>query len=106
MKCMSVLYKNGDGVTFNFDYYNSKHIPLFVKTFGKAVHKVEVRKGIAAPGGPKPMYIAIANIYIADEAAFAAIAAQHMGTFAADLPNYTQQPPVVEQYEICLEMAS
>jgi hypothetical protein len=52
------------------------------------------------------MYIAIANIYIADEAAFAAIAAQHMGTFAADLPNYTQQPPVVEQYEICLEMAS
>ena len=105
MKCMSVMYKNDDE-SFNFEYYNTKHIPLFMKTFGKAVHKVEVRKGVAAPGGPKPLYIAIANIWIADEAAFGKIAAEHMGKFAADLPNYAKHPPIVEQYEICLEMTS
>ncbi len=49
---VSVLYANGEGKTFDMDYYPNKYIPLVGGLLGDTVKGASIEKGLAggAPG--------------------------------------------------------
>ncbi len=100
-KCITVLYKNGDNVKFDFDYYKKNHMTMIMKLYGKAIRKFELRKGISGQdNSSKPPYVAVVNIWIADQAAFDAAGAKYSAKLVADVPNFTNTQAVVQNDEV------
>ena len=44
---VAVLYPNGEGKTFDMDYYEHKHMPMVAGFLGKNLKFYEIDKGIA-----------------------------------------------------------
>ncbi len=91
---LQVLYPVGEGTTFDFDYYMSKHMDIVGQNFGQHIESTLVTKGLA--GGPDVPagYHAIASIVFADQAALDAALA-NAGPALADIPNFTNSQPVM-----------
>ena len=100
MHCLSVLYPNGEDIHFDHDYYRDKHLSLIMRLYGKSIKRFELRKALTAEGQPKPPCIAAVNIWIADPEAFEALGAQHGPTLIADVPNFTNAMPAIQNEEI------
>jgi uncharacterized protein (TIGR02118 family) len=99
-RCITVLYPNGPGVTFDFDYYLKHHATLIDRLYGASIAKLELRRGSATPVGSPAPYIAVINIWIADQGAFDAAGAKHGATLIADVPNFTNIMPIIQIDEI------
>ena len=99
-RCITVLYPNKPGVTFDFDYYLKKHATLIDRLYGKSIAKLQLRRGSSTPDGSPPPYVAVINIWIADQAAFDRAGEQHGPTLIADVPNFTNTMPTIQIDEI------
>jgi uncharacterized protein (TIGR02118 family) len=99
-RCITVLYANTPGVTFDFDYYLKHHATLIKRLYGDGVAKLELRRGTATPVGTPPLYIAVISIWIGSQKAFDAAAAEHAAKLIADVPNFTNSMPVIQIDEI------
>jgi len=89
----SVLYANGEGKTFDHDYYRDSHVPLAVKTWG--VDRFEIDKGLDGP------YVAAVHFFFDSlEAMGAALAVEGTAAVQADVPNYTDITPERQVSEI------
>lgn len=99
-KCMTILYPNEDGVTFDFDYYEKKHMTLIMDLYGKSIRKFELRRGLPGPDGTKSTYVATITIWIGDMEAFAAAGAEHTQTLIDDVPNFTNTLPIAQMDEV------
>ena len=99
-RCITVMYPNKPGVTFDFDYYLKKHATLIDRLYGASIAKLELRRGTATPDGSPAPYIAIINIWIANQAAFDSAGAKHGATLIADVPNFTNTMPTIQIDEI------
>ena len=92
--CLTILYKNSEGVRWDVDYYRTGHMPLIMRLYGKAaIKRFELRKGDAGMGGGKPEFIGTVNIYIKDQKAFDAAGKQHGPTLVKDVPNFSSVMP-------------
>ncbi len=100
---VTVFYPNGDGKTFDIDYYCNKHIPMVQETLGDAIKGVAVEKGLAGgtPDAPAA-YMAIGNLYFESIEAFQTSFLPHLDKFGADIPNFTNVEPEVQLSEVCL----
>ena len=58
-RCVTVLYPNMPGVTFDFDYYLKHHATLIDRLYGDSIAKLELRRGTATPQGSPAPYIAV-----------------------------------------------
>lgn len=95
--CLTILYVNGDDVSFDYDYYRDNHLTLIMDLYGRdAIRRFELRKPLEVDGQPAPPYVAAINIWINDAEAFAAAGAQHGATLQADVPNFTNTSLVVQ----------
>jgi uncharacterized protein (TIGR02118 family) len=99
-RCVTVMYPNMPGVTFDFDYYLKHHATLIDRLYGNSIARLELRRGSATPHGSPAPYIAIINIWIADQAAFDSAGAKHGATLIADVPNFTNTMPTIQIDEI------
>ncbi|MEP6549021.1 MAG: EthD family reductase [Gammaproteobacteria bacterium] len=99
-RCITVLYPNKPGVTFDFDYYLKQHATLIDHLYGASIAKLELRRGGTTPDGSPAAYVAIINIWIADQAAFDSAGAKHGATLIADVPNFTNTMPTIQIDEI------
>ena len=99
-RCITVMYPNTPGVTFDFSYYLDHHAGLIDRLYGDSIAKLELRRGSSTPDGSPPPYIAIINIWIADQAAFDSAGAKHGATLIADVPNFTNTMPTIQIDEI------
>jgi len=81
---MTIVYRNGPGVRFDFDYYESTHMPLIMRLYGESISRFELRRGPA--DGP---YIATISIWIADPVAFDRAAEQYQAGIRADVDKFT-----------------
>jgi uncharacterized protein (TIGR02118 family) len=99
-RCVTVMYPNTPGVTFDFDYYRKHHAALIARLYGGCIGKLELRRGTAAPDGSSAPYIAIINIWIADQEAFDAAGVKHGATLIADVPHFTNGMPTIQIDEI------
>jgi uncharacterized protein (TIGR02118 family) len=98
---VSVLYPNGDGKTFDMDYYCNKHVPMVAGLLGDAVKGATVEKGLGggAPGSPAPN-AAMGNLYFDTMQAFENSFGPNAETIMADLPNFTNIEPVIQVSEV------
>src|ERR1700690_4416709 len=95
-RCITVLYPNTPGVTFDFDYYLKHHATLITRLNGDAIAKLELRRGSATPDGSAAPYVAVINIWIGNQEAFDRAGAQHGATLIADVPNFTNTMPTIQ----------
>jgi uncharacterized protein (TIGR02118 family) len=94
---LSVMYPNGDGKTFDMNYYLNTHIPLVAKLLGDAVKGATVEEGLGgvAPGSTAT-YAAMGNIYFDSMESFQNSFGPNAPQILGDLPNFTNAEPVVQ----------
>ena len=100
MRVITVLYPNTDGVRFDFNYYKMKHATLITRLYGKGIARYELRKGVSAPDGGKPPYVATVNFWIGSQDVFYAAQAKHTAELIADVPNFTNVLPTIQIDEV------
>lgn len=100
---LSVMYPNGEGKTFDMDYYCNKHIPMVAGLLGDAVKGATVESGIgsAAPGSIAP-YAAMGNMYFESIESFQNSFGPNAEAIMADAPNYTNAEPTVQISEVII----
>jgi len=98
---VSVMYPSLPGARFDHEYYRDKHMPLVKARMGDRCKHYTVDKGIAggAPGVPA-IYVGMCHIYCDSVEAFQASFAPHAAEIMADIPNYTDQSPVIQISEV------
>lgn len=98
---VTILYPNGDGKTFDMDYYENKHMPMVAGFIGANLQFYEIDKGISGrtPEDKVP-YLAIGYFYINDVAAYNKAIAQNRDTIINDIKKYTNIQPVIQVSEI------
>lgn len=98
---VTILYPNGEGKTFDMDYYSSIHIPLVKSLFGDAMKTAAIDKGVSSgtPGTPVP-YLAIGHLYFENISAYQDGIKIHLDKIMEDIPRYTNITPVVQISEV------
>ena len=99
-ECMTIIYQNGQGVRFDFDYYEKTHMHNIMQAYGKSIERFELRRGLPGADGAAPPYIATITIWIADPAAFDAAAAQHQAALRADVSKFTNATLIAQRDKI------
>lgn len=97
MKRVTILYPNGEGATFDYDYYVRTHMPMVAKVLGG---RYEVRRGLSAPGGKPAPFLCQVSIAIESVEAFGAAMKEHGAALMADVPNFTNVRPVMQFDEV------
>lgn len=100
---VAIFYPNGEGKTFDMDYYSTKHMPMAARLFGNSLKAMAIDKGVASgtPDTPLP-YLAIGYLYFETMADCQASMKANAEKLRADVPNYTNSKPVVQISEIQL----
>jgi uncharacterized protein (TIGR02118 family) len=98
---VSVMYPNTPGGRFNHEYYRDTHMPLVKSRMGESCKYYTVDKGLAggAPGAP-PTYVGMCHIFCDSVETFQAGFGPHAKEIMADIPNYTDQAPVIQISEV------
>jgi uncharacterized protein (TIGR02118 family) len=98
---VSVMYPNTPGARFNHEYYRDKHMPLVKARMGDACKSYTVDKGLGGgtPGAPAT-YVGMCHIFCDSIEAFQAGFGPHAKEIMADIPNYTDQSPVIQISEV------
>ena len=98
---VTIFYPNGEGSTFDMDYYANKHMPMAADLFGDSLKAMIIDKGLAggAPDSEAP-YLAVGYFYFADMASCQSSMGTHSKTLQADVPNYTNIKPILQLSEV------
>ena len=98
---VAILYPNGDGKTFDMDYYSNTHMPMVASLFGDSLKLFAIDKGIAGrtPDEPTP-YLAIGYFYFDKLSAYRNSFGPNAEKIINDIPNYTNIQPVVQISEV------
>lgn len=99
-RCITVMYPNTPGVTFDFDYYRDHHATLIERLYGEGIAKIELRRGIATQDSSPVPYVAIINIWIGSQKVFDEAGAKHGATLIDDVKNFTNSMPTIQIDEI------
>jgi uncharacterized protein (TIGR02118 family) len=108
IKC-SILYPNTKGGRFDFDYYQSKHMPRSIQLLSAhpGFRGVTVERGIGGtePGSP-PRYIAACFYIFESVEAFISAFMPHAEELQADMQRYTDIPAEIQFNEILVNKQS
>lgn len=98
---MAILYPNGEGKTFDMDYYVNKHMTLAKTLMGDSVKIISIDKGLAAgaPDTPVP-YLAMGYFYFESMSTLKNAMGQARPKLVADVPNFTNIQPIVQISEV------
>lgn len=96
-ECMTIVYRNGPDVRFDFDYYESTHMPLIMRLYGASISRFELRRGQPAADGTPSPYIATISIWIADGEAFDRAAAEHQAGIRANVAEFTNAELIAQR---------
>ena len=98
---VSVMYPNTPGARFDHEYYRDKHMPLVKARMGENCRSYTVDRGLAG-GTPDAAatYIGMCHIFCESTDAFQAGFGPHAAEIMADIPNYTDQMPVIQISEV------
>lgn len=100
---VSVLYPNGEGKTFDMDYYCNKHAPMVGRLLGDAVKGATVENGLGgAESGSTATYAAMGNLYFNSMESFENSFGPNAEAIMGDLPNFTNIEPVIQVSEVMI----
>lgn len=98
---VSVLYPNGDGSTFDHDYYLEHHMPMAAEVLGDALKGFAVDRGLSGVGpGEPPAYLAIGHLMFDSIEDFQSAFGPSAERIQADVPNYTNTTPTIQISEV------
>ncbi len=98
---IAILYPNGEDKTFDFDYYERKHMPMVAGFLGKNLQFYEIDKGIAGrTATDKIPYLAIGYFYVKDITEYNKAIGQNREAVINDFKNYTNIQPIIQISEI------
>ena|SRR5437763_12071664 len=92
MFCASVAYPL-DAEGFDFDYFSTRHAPLFARLLGANCERFEVHRGLATPGAPPPPFVAAAYFWVSSAEGFGATLTEHGAEIYADISNFSRTQP-------------
>lgn len=94
---VAIFYENGEGKTFDMDYYANKHMPMAADLFGDALKAMVIDKGIANAAPDMPLkFVAIGYFYFDDMESFKSAMGPNSPKLKADVPNYTNIIPQLQ----------
>ena len=98
---VAILYPNGEGKTFDMDYYESKHMPMVAGFLANNLIFYEIDKGIAGrtPADKIP-YLAIGYFYVKDVAEYNKAIGENIDAIISDFKNYTNIQPIIQISEV------
>lgn len=95
-----VVYPNKEDVTFDFDYYCNKHVPMIRELLGVTVKGATVDAGIASVVSGEPAsYVAVSTISFDSIESFQTTFGPHAEKIKADVPNFTNAIPIMQLCE-------
>jgi uncharacterized protein (TIGR02118 family) len=94
---VSVMYPNGPDAHFDEAYYRDRHMPMVKDLMGEHCKSYAVDRAITS-GSPEANapYIAMGHLFCESVEAFQASFGPHTKAIMADIPNYTNQTPVIQ----------
>lgn len=94
---VSVYYPKGDGITFDMDYYKTKHRQICVDAFPD-MKGMQIEQGIDGP------YIAAGHLFFENmEQLQSNMGGPGAGSAQADLVNYTNSVPTLQISQVVTE---
>jgi uncharacterized protein (TIGR02118 family) len=98
---VAILYPNGEGKTFDMDYYANKHMPMAADLFGNSLKAMSIDKGLAGrtPDTPIP-FLAIGYFYFETMSSFQDAMKPNSEKLRNDVPNFTNIQPVFQVSEV------
>ena len=98
---VTIMYPNGEGKTFDMDYYSNKHMPMVAELMGEALKFLEIDSGVAGrtPDEPVP-YLAIGYLYFDTLEEYQNAFGPNAEKIVGDIPNYTNTQPVIQISEV------
>jgi uncharacterized protein (TIGR02118 family) len=98
---VTVLYPNGEGKTFDMDYYTKKHMPLMETFFGEGLKLIAIDKGLSSGTPDKPVpFLAIGYLYFDKLSDYQKVLDLKATEIRADFPKYTNIQPLVQISEV------
>ena len=98
---VTILYPNGEGKTFDLDYYSNKHMPMVANLLGDSLKLLEIDKGMAGRTPVEPIpYLAIGYLYFDQLSAYQNSFGPNAEKIINDIPNYTNIQPVLQISEV------
>ena len=98
---LSAFYPNGEGKTFDMNYYRDRHIPMVAELLGDACKEAQVEKGLAGLGPDTPApYAACGHLYFDSMSDLQNSFGANLEQIVADVPNFTNTQPVVQIAEV------
>lgn len=98
---VAIFYPNGEGKTFDMDYYSNKHMPMAASLFGESLKAMSIDKGLANGAPDIPVqYLAIGYFYFDTMTSFENSMGPNSETLRADVTNYTNIQPVIQISEV------
>jgi uncharacterized protein (TIGR02118 family) len=98
---VSVMYPNGEGAKFDFEYYRTTHMGMVqrhLKSHGLV--KTEVDRGVSGGGDQAAPYICVGHLYFESKEGYENGMAQAGPTLRGDIPNFTNLTPIRQISEI------
>ena len=98
---VAIFYPNGDGKTFDMDYYSKKHMPMAARLFGDSLKAMAIDKGLANGAPDVPVqYLAIGYFYFETMSSFQNSMGPNSEKLKSDVPNYTNIRPMIQISEV------
>lgn len=100
---VSVLYPEGEGKTFDMEYYCNQHIPMVKSLLGDAIIGVNVINGLAG-GAPNTnaAYKTIGDMYFESIESFQNSFGPHAEKIGNDAVNFTNIEPIIQVSEVVI----
>lgn len=96
MIVFTVMYPHIENHKFDYEYYETHHIPLVLKKLGPACKRCIRQKGLAGGDpGSKPPYVMLANLYFDSIESMQNSLAPIRGDLMNDLVNFTNIKPEI-----------
>jgi uncharacterized protein (TIGR02118 family) len=96
---LSVMYPNGDGATFDMNYYINSHMALVRQSLGAALKGIVIDQGIGQPGSPAP-FVAMGHLLFESITELQSALETHGPKLMADIPNYTNTKPTIQVSQV------
>jgi uncharacterized protein (TIGR02118 family) len=91
---VTVCYENGEGKTFDMDYYKTKHMEIVRNAFPD-IAKIEIDQGLDGP------YLAMGHLFFPSMETFQAnMGGAGAADAAADVPNFTNVEPSIQVSQV------
>lgn len=98
---VAIFYPNGEGKTFDMDYYSNKHMPMAASLFGDSLKGMIIDNGISGRTPDSPAnYLAIGYFYFDTMDSYKNSMGPNSEELRADVPNFTNIRPEIQVSEV------